>query len=82
MLCVCPSIHSRKFTKIGGDLWEVCGLDLEFLCLYFLLIFLGLENTYGLEAEIVKINDALGQDSKYECKEETDYKYGYHLQKK
>jgi hypothetical protein len=47
-----------------------------------LLIFLGLKNEDGLKEEIVKINEALGQHSMYECKEETDWKYGYELKKK
>ena len=42
-------------------------MDSKFLCLHFLLIFLGLKNEDGVKDEVVKINKALGQDSKYRC---------------
>ncbi len=48
-----------------------------------MLIFLELKNEDGVKEEIVKINEALGQHSKYECKEATGtWKYGYTLEKK
>jgi hypothetical protein len=41
-----------------------------------------LKNEDGVKEEIKKINKALGQDSKYECKEETYDTHGYSLKMK
>ena len=52
-----------------------------FYVLYFLFIILDLEND-GVKEEIQEINEALGEDTKYKCEEEKDWKYGYSLGKK